>query len=66
MSLNVSARSISEEFSSGDTGRYQDEECLISHGGGREKDNKQTKDRDERDEGLYLPCIQRYHHINLS
>lgn len=46
----VSARSISEEFSSGDTGRYRDEEYLIPHGASRDRD-KQNRERDERDEG---------------
>ncbi|KAF2901044.1 hypothetical protein ILUMI_05100 [Ignelater luminosus] len=43
------ARSISEEFSSGDTGRYRDEEYTQPHAGGRDRD-KQNKERDDRDE----------------
>lgn len=46
----ILARSISEEFSSGDTGRYRDEEYTQSHAGGRDRD-KQNKERDDRDEG---------------
>ncbi|XP_031357921.1 diacylglycerol kinase theta isoform X3 [Photinus pyralis] len=42
-------RSISEEFSSGDTGRYKDEEFAQAHAGGRDRD-KQNKERDDRDE----------------
>ncbi|KAF5277357.1 hypothetical protein FQA39_LY06170 [Lamprigera yunnana] len=42
-------RSISEEFSSGDTGRYREEEYTQTHGGGKDRD-KQNKERDDRDE----------------
>ncbi|KAK4881601.1 hypothetical protein RN001_004920 [Aquatica leii] len=45
----LSPRSISEEFSSGDTGRYKEEEYTQAHGGSRDRD-KQNKERDDRDE----------------
>lgn len=61
------ARSISEEFSSGDTGRLRDEEygskaeCSSSHSRGESshksdsvKDSKKEKEKEERDEGNFL------------
>lgn len=45
------ARSISEDFSSGDASRYRDEEYSQPHtGGGRDRE-KQNREREERDEG---------------
>ncbi|KAG5891465.1 hypothetical protein JTB14_004410 [Gonioctena quinquepunctata] len=48
----VRARSTSEEFSSGDTGRYRDsEEYAQSHPPGRDsRQDKQNKNQEERDE----------------
>lgn len=48
------ARSISEEFSSGDTARYRDEEYSQPHAPGRERQDKQNKDKEDRDEGNFL------------
>lgn len=47
------ARSISEEFSSGDAGRYRDsEEYSQSHTPGRDsRQDKTNKDKEDRDEG---------------
>lgn len=61
------ARSISEEFSSGDTGRLRDEDygskadCGSSHSRSdtshkseSSKDAKKDKEKEERDEGIFL------------
>ncbi|XP_045468940.1 diacylglycerol kinase theta isoform X5 [Harmonia axyridis] len=46
-------RSISEEFSSGDAGRYRElEEYAQSHSQGKERQDKQNKDREDRDEDI--------------
>lgn len=45
-----SARSISEEFSSGDGGRYRDEEYSQPHAP-RDRQDKANKDKEDRDEG---------------
>ncbi|XP_045468937.1 diacylglycerol kinase theta isoform X2 [Harmonia axyridis] len=49
----LSPRSISEEFSSGDAGRYRElEEYAQSHSQGKERQDKQNKDREDRDEDI--------------
>lgn len=69
----VLARSISEEFSSGDQGRLRDEEygskaeCSSSHRneGSHKSDNvkdpKKDKDKEEKDEGM---CVLEQTHNN--
>lgn len=48
-----SARSISEEFSSGDGGRYRDEEYSQPHAP-RDRQDKANKDKEDRDEGNFI------------
>lgn len=45
---SISARSISEEFSSGDCGRYRDEEA--THSGGGSSGSARGKEREEKEE----------------
>lgn len=47
----ILARSISEEFSSGDGGRYRDEEYSQPHAP-RDRQDKANKDKEDRDEGI--------------
>lgn len=52
--VSFAARSISEEFSSGDAGRYRDsEEYAQSHtpSGRENRQDKMNKDKEDRDEG---------------
>lgn len=64
--LSIVARSISEEFSSGDTGRLRDDEygskteCAssysrseTSHKSESSRDAKKDKEKEERDEGIH-------------
>lgn len=67
----VTARSISEEFSSGDQARLRDEEYSSSkqecgsshrndssHKSDNAKDPKKDKDKEEKDEGILYFCIK--------
>lgn len=60
----MSARSISEEFSSGDT-RYRDEEATVSQGGAHARDPKSGKDKEdkERDEGKKNIMSKRFYSL---